>query len=394
MHVVVVQPGPLCRQINEPGPVLFQVPLPGRQFVLQPDEPLFLLPDSGFNSNGILVQHLSGGGKPFPFFAEFHATGLQEADILRKALPLSREFGHAAVGILPPLLLDLHRGPQVIYFLLISSTFPFPDREFRPDCRQRRLRTGQTGSRGFFALAAVLKPPLQGILFLLQGAEGIPGHGKLVFPEVVLDIPVVLGPPGLSGQGRELAFDLPENVLQTEDILLGGLQFADRSFLSRPVLGDASGLLDELPSFLGFGLHKRGDAVLFHNRVGPGADAGAQEQLAYVEKAAGQSVDGILALAAPQEPPGDRKFRAVRIGIGESNPFRRQVHGDLRHTHRFRLLGTVEDDILHFRPPEAFHALLAHHPTDGIHHVALPAAIGTHDGADSRRKIEDDLVPE
>ena len=105
MHVVVVQPGPLCRQINEPGSVLFQVPLPGRQFVLQPDEPLFLLPDSGFNSNGILVQHLSGGGKPFPFFAEFHATGLQEADILRKALPLLYILERATTPT-PPLSLS------------------------------------------------------------------------------------------------------------------------------------------------------------------------------------------------------------------------------------------------------------------------------------------------
>ena len=244
-----------------------------------------------------------------------------------------------------------------------------------------------------FPLPTVLELPRPFFLFPVEGAIGIPGHRKLILPKGIPELTILLGSPGLPGKGVELCFHLPEDIVQTQDVLIGGLQLPLRRLLARLVFGNARRFLDKLPPFLRLCLNQRSHAVLFHDRIGPGAHPGAHKEFPDVEETAGQAVDGIFALAVPQEPPGDYHLGTIMVWIRKGKTFRRQRHENLRHPDRFRLLSAVEDYILHPDAPETLDPLLPNHPADGVHHVALPAAVGTHDGAHPHRKVEGHLVP-
>ena len=61
-------------------------------------------------------------------------------------------------------------------------------------------------------------------------------------------------------------------------------------------------------------------------------------------------------------------------------------------TQRLPGLCARENDILHTGAPQLFDTLLAQHPPDGIRHIALAAAVGTHNAGNAIVELKVDLV--
>jgi hypothetical protein len=182
--------------------------------------------------------------------------------------------------------------------------------------------------------------------------------------------------------------------MDPRQILLGLLHSAHRRFLAALVLGDARRFFDKLSALLRFRLHERRDAVLLHKRIRPGADAGPHEKLPNVEQAAGNAVYGVFAFAVPEYFTGNHNLIAFRVDAGEAASVRRKRHGDFGHSDRRRPLGAIEDNVLHFLAAQGFDALFAHHPTNGVNNIALPATVGTDDAGNAVGEIQHRLLTE
>ncbi|OPY93138.1 MAG: Nif-specific regulatory protein [Syntrophaceae bacterium PtaU1.Bin231] len=198
----------------------------------------------------------------------------------------------------------------------------------------------------------------------------------------------------LPGDGIELALDLPEDVVQAREILFRRLHLADGRFFPALVLGNAGRLLDELPTVFRFRLDEGGNAVLFDQRIGLGADAGSHEEFTDVQKTAGDLVDTVFAFAVPEQAARDLHFAEGGIGLREPGPVGGQDHGHLGHADGGCLHGSVEDDIVHLLAAQRLDPLFPHDPADGVYDIALAAAVGTDDGADPLSEVEDDAVAE
>ena len=165
---------------------------------------------------------------------------------------------------------------------------------------------------------------------------------------------------------------------------LGGLQPALGLLLALAELEDAGRLLDDRPPVLGPGVEDGVDLPLADDDVLLAADAGVGEQLLDVEQAAGHAVDGVLALARPEQDAADRD-------LGELD---RQEAGrvvdrdaDLGPSEGGALVGAGEDDVVHLLAAHRARGLRTEHPGDGVHHVRLAAAVRPHDHRDTRLQL-------
>ena len=111
---------------------------------------------------------------------------------------------------------------------------------------------------------------------------------------------------GLALERAQLAADLAQQVLDAQQVGLGGVEPALGLLLALAVLEDAGGLLDDRPAVLGPGVEDGVDLALADDDVLLAADAGVGEQLLHVEQAARHVVDGVLAVAAAEQRAADR----------------------------------------------------------------------------------------
>ena len=117
---------------------------------------------------------------------------------------------------------------------------------------------------------------------------------------------VAAGRLGLALERAQLAADLAEQVLDAQQVGLGGVEAALGLLLALAELEDAGGLLDDRPAVLGAGVEDGVDLALADDDVLLAADAGVGEQLLHVEQAARHVVDGVLAVAAAEQRAADR----------------------------------------------------------------------------------------
>ncbi len=75
-----------------------------------------------------------------------------------------------------------------------------------------------------------------------------------------------------------------------------------------------------------------------------------------------------------------RTFENFRDSLGQFRIHERQR--DFGEAHRRALGGAVEDAVRHALGPQHLVALFAQHPSDGVHHVGLAAAVGADDARD------------
>src|SRR5579863_2460822 len=117
---------------------------------------------------------------------------------------------------------------------------------------------------------------------------------------------------GLPVEGVHLPPDLPDNVPHARQILLGGLQFSQSLGLSKPVLRDSSGLLNQFAPLHRRGIEDRIDLSLLDHRMGVVADPGIDEKLPDVFEATRGLIDQIFTLSRAEEPSGHREFPICR----------------------------------------------------------------------------------
>ena len=209
-----------------------------------------------------------------------------------------------------------------------------------------------------------------------QGRDLAAGHEHAQQPELVHELLVAAGRLGLAFERAELAPHLAQQVLQAQQVGLGGVEPALGLLLALAVLEDAGGLLDDRPPLLGAGVEDGVDLALAHDHVLLAADAGVGEQLLHVEQAARDAVDRVLAVAAAEQDARERDLveldRQQAGGVVE-----RERH--LGPPERWALLGPGEDDVVHLLRPHRSRRLCAEHPGDGIDDVRLAGTVGADD---------------
>ena len=151
-----------------------------------------------------------------------------------------------------------------------------------------------------------------------------------------------------------------------------------------PVGQDAGRLLEDRAPLLRLLGEDAVDPALLQRGVAGGGQAGIGEQLAHVAQPALRAVDEVLALTGAVQAALDGDLggrdRQPLVLIGED-----ERH--LGHAHRPAAAGAVEDHVLHPLGAQRAGRLLAQRPADGVHDVALSAAVG----ADERRHVRAEL---
>ena len=226
----------------------------------------------------------------------------------------------------------------------------------------------------------------EGVLELVQAIEP---DTDLQHPELVPVDEEALGLFGLSLQRAHLAFQLGEDIPDADEIFLTGGQLALALLLPVAELGDAGGFLEDLPAVGAFYREDLVDSPLADNRIAVPTQTGVHEQLVDVPETDGLAVDVKLALAGAVIAAGDHHLaelhREAPVGV---------VH---HQGHLAEALGAAagraaEDDVFHLAAPEGLGALLPQDPADGVHDVALAAAVGADDGGDAPAEVHERLV--
>ena len=226
-------------------------------------------------------------------------------------------------------------------------------------------------------------------------------------PEFFPETFVASGFCGLAFERATLLLDLKDDVVHTREVLLGGLELQ----LGRPasclVFGDTSGFFDE-GSALGWTRRQNlTDLALLNDGIRLHTEAGVHQQVMHIPQPAHFTVDQVFTFTGPIQTTTDldvtrhqrqlavfawrRTCGWIRILFENLKPrLHRHGHAHLRdigqpqaHLGRrrgFAGVAAVEDDVFHPLAAQALCALLTQHPGDGVHHVALAAAVGSDDG--------------
>ncbi len=149
---------------------------------------------------------------------------------------------------------------------------------------------------------------------------------------------------GLALQRAQLAANLAQQVLQAQQVGLGGIEPALGLLFALAVLEDAGRLLDDAATVFRARIEHGIDLALADDHVLLAADAGVRQQVLEVEQPARGAVDGVLALAAAEQDAGERDL----VELDRQQP-RRVVEreADLGAAERRPLLGAGEDDVVH-----------------------------------------------
>jgi hypothetical protein len=186
-----------------------------------------------------------------------------------------------------------------------------------------------------------------------------------------------------------LPFDLLEHIAHPQEVVLRGLEAAERSIPLDLVRHGASRLLEKGAPVGRSCAEERTDGPLLDQGVRFPPQPAIEEKAGNIFQAAELLVQEILALAGAVEAAGDGHFvvrdRQSALDVGEGQ-------GDFRHADRFAVGVPGEDQVFHPVAAERFGALLSQHPADGINDIRLPAAVGSHEDRQSRLEVDRQAV--
>ncbi len=216
-------------------------------------------------------------------------------------VPLQRpaalgDHGAQAAGPLAQLL-DLAQ--------LIADVLGATGGQLGPDRHDVGVEPGELGLQPGLGLGAVELGRRQRRELGPQRGDLAAGDVHAQRRELADQLAVAAGGLGLTLERAQLAADLAQQVLDPQQVGLGGVEAALGLLLALAVLEDAGGLLDDPPPVLGPGVEDGVDLALADDDVLLAADAGVREQLLHVEQPAGHVVDGVLALAGAEERAAD-----------------------------------------------------------------------------------------
>ena len=227
--------------------------------------------------------------------------------------------------------------------------------------------------------------------FFRHPVEQAAGQGKLDRELLLGELDVPLGFAALAREASDLGLYLSDEVLDALKIDGGLLQPALGAVLPIAIQPDARRLLEEGASLVRPVRQQQVDHLGLDDHAGIAAQSRATEQILDVAQPDRRTVEQIVALPGPREPAGDDHFAVgdgkVAVGVVE-------VQRDLGDVHRAPGGGALEDDVLHLPAAEQSRRLFAEHPADRVGHVALPAAVRSHDGRHPFLEGEVDRVGE
>ncbi len=150
---------------------------------------------------------------------------------------------------------------------------------------------------------------------VVQALEPGLAPGDLVAGEVEadraqlrFDAAVPAGGVGLLLEGPELAADLADEVVEAEEVALGGLEPSLGPLPALAELEHAGGFLDDGPTIAGLGGQHLVELTLADDDVLLAADARVGQQLLDVEQPARDPVELVLGLAVAEQGARDRHF--------------------------------------------------------------------------------------
>ncbi len=214
---------------------------------------------------------------------------------------------------------------------------------------------------------------------------------------------------GLALQGTALFLDFENDVVDARQVLLRGFQLQLGGSAARLVFGDAGGFFDQRAPLGRARRQDLPDLALLDDGIRLHAEARIHQQVVHVPQAAHLAVDQVFALAGSVQPPadfhvaGDQRQVVQRrldrsVGAGRCGHGRARDVGEfqphLRRRRRLARVAAVEEHVFHALAAQALRALLAEHPGDGVHHVALAAPVRPHDGGNARVEPELSTVRE
>ncbi len=219
----------------------------------------------------------------------------------------------------------------------------------------------------------------------VQCPQLLAGLGQPQAVELTGQLVVGAGGGGLALEGADLPLDLAHEVEEAFEVLVGGGQPPLGPLATAAVLEHAGGLLDHGPTVLGARAQDGVELALADDHVLLAPHARVREQLLDVEEAAGCAVDGVLALARPEQGAGDGDLGQIggqlagRIVDGQAD----LGPAEGRPGHR-----AGEDDVLHLRRAHRPGPLGAEHPGHRVDDVRLAAAVGADHDRDAGLEFE------
>ena len=234
----------------------------------------------------------------------------------------------------------------------------------------------QVGLRGLLGRAGLDPDGLDRLEAGPHGGDLATGDVDAQGIEFALEVTVTLGGLGLTLEGAQLAADLADEVLQAQQVGLGGIEATLGLLLALAELEDARGLFDDRSTFLGPGVENGIDLPLAHDHVLLPAHAGIRQQFLDVEQPARDPVDGVLAVAGAEQDAGDGHLveldRQQTGGVVEGQ-------ADLGASEGRALRRAGEDHVVHLLRPDGLGGLRAEHPGDCVDDIGLAGAVGADD---------------
>ena len=170
----------------------------------------------------------------------------------------------------------------------------------------RHVEVAQAGPHGFLARGQLEAAVVQALALGLEPGDLVAGEVDADRAQLLDQAAVAAGGVGLALQRRELAPDLAQQVVEAQEVALGGLEPALGALAALAELQDAGRLLDDRPAVLGAGVEHRVELALADDHVLLAADAGVGEQLLDVEQPARRAVDLVLRVTGAEQRAGDR----------------------------------------------------------------------------------------
>ena len=193
---------------------------------------------------------------------------------------------------------------------------------------------------------------------------------------------------------RELVAELLPDVVDAREVLPCVSDPAFGFAAALLVFGNARGLFEKDPQFLGLGVDDARNHPLLDDRVRARAEAGAEEEIVDIAAANGNVIDVVRGIAVAREHPLDRQLGVLAPLAADAALAVVEKELDRRAPDRLAIAGAVEDHVLHRLAAQRGRFRFTEHPAHGVDDVRLAAAVGSHDadqlpGCPDRRRIDE-----
>ena len=325
-----------------------------------------------------------------PLMRERLAPVAEASDLPGEAHVLLAQIADLRPHLLPPLEQALGLALNLLHGLAQVGE---PVLRLLDGRRLERVPGAEAGDARALALLGLLQlRHLPGQRLVLRGERGPVGGEQRQVEDLLFLVQrlVLAGLPRLALDGPELAPHFLHHVPDARQVLARGLELALRLRALLLVARDPRGLLDEDAPLPRLCREHVVEALLVHEGIRLGVDAGSGEEVLDVAQTAHVAVQQVLALARPIEPAGHRHLAPRDLEL----PVIVEDEAHLGHPDRLARGRAVEDHVLHLVAPQGLGALLPERPADGVGDIGLAAPVGADDAGHPGEDLHFGLVGE